>query len=100
MIKGFELLKTNHAGAMLLKSGLTTNYGVISVNDRKLLYFTGKGLREIWSPNLTSPEKERASSLRKIIEAEKNEENLKTSALKADGYIDEIDLDEIERVIF
>jgi hypothetical protein len=100
MIKGLELLKSNHAGAMLLKSGLTANYGVIRINNRKLLYFTGKGLREIWSPNLTAAEKEKASSLRKIIETENNDETLKASALRTDGYIDEIDLDDIERVIF
>jgi hypothetical protein len=91
MLEGLELLKKNHAGTMILKDGSTINYGVISIIDNKnLLYYTGKGLREIWSPNLSEEEK---------VVAEKFK-GMDKDDLKISGHVALISLDQIERVIF
>ena len=64
MNKNIELLKEGHAGVMLLKDGTKTNYGVISTFHDRVIYYNGKGLREIWDQNLTGKEREKAEQLK------------------------------------
>jgi len=94
-IQGFELLRFNHAGAMQLKDGRTVNYGVIRVTDNEVLYYTGKGLREMWKPNMNEEEKKRAEELKKISEGENGEQKLMDS-----GHITVTKFDDIARVMF
>lgn len=75
-IQGFELLRFNHAGAMQLKDGKTVNYGVIRLTDTEVVYYTGKGLREMWKPNMTEEEKKRAEELKRIGEEPNGEQKL------------------------
>ena len=58
-------IKENHAGVMTLNDGTKVNYGTIRVNQNmsKLIYYTGKGLREIFKPNMTEDEKHKAEEL-------------------------------------
>lgn len=83
-------LRTNHAGALVLDTGETINYGVIEVKDGKLKYYTGKGLREIWSPRMSEEQATQAAILK-----EKSEE-----ALIASQHIAVIPLERIVRVLF
>lgn len=94
-IQGIEFLQYNHAGAMLLKDGNTMNYGVIRIDDKEVVYYTGKGLWEMWKPTMTEEEKVRAEKLKKIGEEINGEEKLIAS-----GHIAVTPLDQIERVIF
>lgn len=94
-IQGFELLQLNHAGAMQLKNGRTVNYGVIKLTDNEVIYYTGKGLREIWKPNMTDEEKKLADQLKEIGEGENGRQKLIDS-----GHIAITKFDDIERVIF
>jgi hypothetical protein len=84
--KKLSLLKPNHAGAMRLKDGSTANYGVIRIERDSLVYYTGKGLREIW-------EHDRDSNSGLL--------NLKAELdLIRSKHINIIRLDDIDRVIF
>lgn len=86
-----KILKENHAGALILKDGTTINYGVIRIEGDNLIYYTGKGLRELWSPNLSFEERERV----KIYREEKNIQKLIEL-----NYVAITPLSEIERVLF
>ena len=59
-----------HAGIMTLKDGTTLNFGVIRItrNNRKLVFYTGKGLREMFKPDMTEEEKIKAEVLKKLDE--------------------------------
>ena len=59
-----------HAGVMTLKDGTQMNYGVIRVtqNLSKMIFYTGKGLREIFKPDMTEEEKIIAEQLKKLDE--------------------------------
>jgi hypothetical protein len=94
-IQGIELLRFNHAGAMQLKDGQTVNYGVIRVTENDVVYYTGKGLREMWKPTMTDEEKKIAEELKKIGESEGGEKKLIASK-----HIAITPLDSIVRVIF
>ncbi|MBA3986531.1 MAG: hypothetical protein H0X63_08180 [Flavobacteriales bacterium] len=94
-IQGIELLRFNHAGAMQLNDGHTVNYGVIRVNDNEVVYYTGKGLREMWKPTMTEEEKKLAGQLKQIGETEGGEQKLISSE-----HIAITSLDDIVRVIF
>ncbi|HMH31604.1 MAG TPA: hypothetical protein VK543_01170 [Puia sp.] len=94
-IQGLELLQFNHAGAMQLKNGSTVNYGVIRINDKEVVYYTGKGLREMWRPNMNAQEKIVSEKLRKIGELTDGEQELITS-----GHIAVTPLEQIIRVVF
>lgn len=83
-------LRPNHAGALVLDTGETINYGVIEVEHGRLKYYTGSGLREIWSPRM-SAEQEAAAAILK----EKSEEELIAS-----HHIAVIPLERIVRVLF
>lgn len=90
MNKKLELLQFNHAGAMILKNGITANYGVIRFDGDNLVYFTGRGLREIWAPNMTAAEK----AIADILKAKSEEE------LKVSGHIAVTPLKDIEQVLY
>ncbi|GAB4258181.1 MAG: hypothetical protein Kow0079_15410 [Vicingaceae bacterium] len=94
-IQGFELLRFNHAGAMQLKDGRIINYGVIRLTDNEVVYYTGKGLREIWKPNMNEEEKKRAEELKKIGEEENGEQRLIQTE-----HIAMTKFEDIARVIF
>jgi hypothetical protein len=94
-IQGFELLHFNHAGAMQLKDGRTVNYGVIRLTDAEVIYYTGKGLVEMWKPNMTEDEKKRAEELQRIKEEPDGEQKLISS-----GHIAVTKFVDIVRVVF
>jgi len=94
-IPGIQLLRFNHAGAMQLKDGTTLNYGVIRVTNNEVVYFTGKGLREMWKPSMTEEEKIVARKLKQINESPDGESQLILS-----GHIAVTPFDHIERVMF
>ena len=83
-------IKENHAGVMTLNDGTKANYGTIRVtqNMSKLIYYTGKGLRKIFLPDMTEDEKHRAEELKKLDE----------KTLMKLGHIDEILLSEIKEL--
>ncbi len=66
------LFKVNvgHAGVMTLKDGTKVNYGVKRItNDMQtMVYYTGKGLREMFKPNMNEEEKVIATELQKLDE--------------------------------
>lgn len=59
-----------HAGVMTLNDGTKMNYGVIRVtrNLSKMIFYTGKGLREMFKPDMTEKEKAIAAELKKLDE--------------------------------
>jgi hypothetical protein len=63
-------VREGHAGVMVLKDGTKMNYGVIRVtrNMSKMVYYTGKGLREMFKPDMNEEEKSRATELKKLDE--------------------------------
>jgi hypothetical protein len=83
-------IKENHAGTMILNDGTTINYGTIRVtqNMSKLIYYTGKGLREIYKPDMTDEAKQKAEELKKQDE----------KILMKSGHIAEILLSEIKEL--
>lgn len=83
-------IKENHVGVMTLNDGTEVNYGTIRVNQNmsKLIYYTGKGLREIFKPNMTEDEKHKAEELKK----------LDGKTLMKSGHIAEILLSEIKEL--
>ncbi len=93
-IQGLELLAFNHTGEMELKDGRIVNYGVIRRTEDVVAYYTGKGLREMWKPDMTEAEKTRADELKKIGEEKGEQELIRL------GYIEITKLDDIARVIF
>jgi len=76
-----------HAGVMTLKDGTQMNYGVIRIiqNLSKLIYYTGKGLREMFKPDMTEEEKKKADELKRLDE----------NTLMKMGYIDDMPLKDI-----
>ena len=63
-------VKENHAGIMTLIDGSVHNYGVIRItqNMNEMVYYTGKGLREIFKPNITNEEKQISEHLKTMTE--------------------------------
>lgn len=76
------------AGVMTLKDGTEMNYGVIRVtqNMTRMTFYTGKGLREMFKPDMTEEEKENAEQLKKLDE----------KTLMKLGHISEIPLTQIQ----
>ncbi|TND08265.1 MAG: hypothetical protein FD123_2407 [Bacteroidetes bacterium] len=60
----------NRAGVLLFCNGQLTNYGSIRVEQGNAIYYTGKGLREIWKPDMNEDEKKLAEELKKKPEHE------------------------------
>lgn len=73
----------------ILRTGEKINVGWIRFDGDYVVYYTGKGLREIWKPNMTAEEQERANMLKK-----KNE-----SELIHEGMIDRILISDIHDLI-
>lgn len=95
MLPGRELLRFNHAGAMLLKNGQTVNYGVIRIENEQLVYYTGRGLREMWQPTMTPEQRQHAQELQRIANDPHGEQTLINS-----GHIAITPLNQIERILF
>ena len=83
-------IKENHAGTMILNDGTKVNYGTIRVtqNMSKLIYYTVKGLREIYKPDMADEAKQKAKELKKQDE----------KMLMKSGNIAEILLSEIKEL--
>jgi len=64
------LVKEGHAGLMTLKNGTQMNYGVIRMtqNLSKMIFYTGKGLRELFKPDMNEDEKANAEQLKRLDE--------------------------------
>jgi hypothetical protein len=73
---------------MTLKDGTEMNYGVIRItqNLSKLIFYTGKGLREMYKPDMTEEEKTKANELKKLDE----------KTLMKMGYINEMAFSNIQ----
>lgn len=84
-IEAKKYLKKGHAGLMILKNGEVINYGVKDLDEDFLIYYTGKGLKEIWEK---STESEKQNLLHKS-----DEDLMKL------GYLDKISMTEIKRII-
>lgn len=89
-MQGFEILKSNHAGVMVLKDDTCINYGCIEVKDNKMIYYTQKALREIFKSYNTEE-----SEFIKELKIGKIEQRFIDS-----GYISIIYLNEISWVRF
>lgn len=63
-------IKEGHAGVMTLNDGTQMNYRVIRVtqNLKTLIFYTGKGLREMFKPDMNKEEKINAEQLKKLDE--------------------------------
>ena len=83
-------IKENYAGTMILNDGTKVNYGTIRVtqNMSKLIYYTGKGLKEIFKPDTTEEAKRKAEELKKLDEV----------TLMKSGHIAKILLSEIKEL--
>lgn len=56
------------ATIVTLLNGLTMNAGTIRVEDGYAVHYTGKGLREMFKPNMNQEEQKRANELQKMPE--------------------------------
>ncbi len=61
-------LKFNDTPILTLSDGSRINAGTIRIEDNHLVHYTGKGLREIWKPNMTEEEIKIAAELKKMSE--------------------------------
>lgn len=63
-------INEGHTGVMTLKDGAKMNYSVIRVtqNSSKMIFYNGKGLREMFKPDMTEKEKAKATELKKLDE--------------------------------
>lgn len=64
--RGLFMLKPNHAGALVLNTGETVNYGVVRVTDADLVYMTGDGMREALKRRCSEAELELAGMIRTV----------------------------------
>lgn len=64
------LYSENHAGVLLLQDGSRMNYGSIRVENGNAVFYTGMGLREIWSDHKKLADIEKAKVLKQKTEAE------------------------------
>jgi len=83
-------VKEGHAGVMTLKDGAKMNFGTIRVtqNLSKMIFYTGKGLREMFKPDMTEEESAIAAELKKLDE----------KTLMKSGHISEILLTRIKEM--
>lgn len=56
-------IKSNDTPILTLSDGSRINAGTIRVEDNHLVHYTGKGLREIFKPNMTEEEKKVSTDL-------------------------------------
>ena len=83
-------VKEGHAGVMTLKDGTTMNYGTIRVtrNMSKVIFYTGKGLRELFKSDMNEEEQANAEQLKKLDE----------KILIKMGYISEMPFSNIQKM--
>lgn len=81
--------KPGHAGVMTLINGERVNYGAIAERNGNLLYYTGKGLREI-HPNTPEALAKVSPELKAKADAEAWDD------LKLSGHVAEIPLSQIQ----
>lgn len=91
---GIDQLKPNKACSVELKDGSIISVGVIRVETDKLVYFNGKGLRDIWRQDLNDEEHSTALRLQKLLKEPDGEEQLKLM-----GYISVLPLAQLARVL-
>ena len=83
--KKLDLLQIHHSGCMLLTTeSESIDYDVISLDDNKVTYYTGKGIQEM------NESPERASEFKKFSMEE----------LISKGYVEITPISQIERIIF
>ncbi len=58
------------ARVAILKDGTEIDVGWIKFENEYVYYYTGKGLRLMWKPNMDEREKEKADKLKKLPESE------------------------------
>ena len=83
-------VKEGHAGIMTLNDGTQVNYGVkrVTQDATKMVYYTGKGLREMFKPDMNIEEQKIADQLK----------NLDEKALMKSGHIAEILLSDVKEL--
>ncbi len=83
-------VREGHAGVMTLKDGTQMNYGVIRIaqNMSKMVFYTGKGLSELFKPDMTEEEKANAEQLKKLDE----------KTLMKLGYVSEMQFSNIQTI--
>lgn len=91
---GLVRLKPNTAASVELKNGTVVSLGVIRIDADRLVYFTGKGLREMWGQNMNDEERLVAEQLQKTYKEPNGEEVLTRS-----GHIAVLPLAHIARVL-
>lgn len=64
------LYSENHAGVLQLYDGRRMNYGSIRVENGNAVFYTGMGLREIWTDHKEQADIEKAKALKQKTEAE------------------------------
>jgi hypothetical protein len=80
-----EKLKPGQARVLTLENGDKINAGVIRVEGSLLVFYTGKGLREMFKPDMSDEEKKKAEELKKLSE----------EALTKDKYISTLQISQI-----
>jgi hypothetical protein len=61
-------LKLNDTPILTLSDGSKINAGTIRIENNYLVHYTGKGLREIWKPEMDPEEREVAEELKRMSE--------------------------------
>lgn len=73
---------------MTLLDGTSHNYGAIEERDGNILYYTGKGLREVFRP-ITAEEIAAQPALQELVDRKAWDE------LKASGHVHEVPLSSV-----
>lgn len=75
------------ARVAILQNGQQINAGWIKFDGDYVVYYTGQGLREMWKPNMTAEERERAKNLKQKKEDELMKEGM-IARTKISDFID------------
>lgn len=84
-----EQIIEGQANIAVLKNGEKISVGWVSKEGEEVLYYTGKGLREIFKPNMTPEEKAKSQLLQKLGE----------EALINDGYMERRKISDFIRIL-
>jgi len=68
MEKKLDILLDGHAGVMKLRNGDYANYRVIRNEGDRFVYYTGRGIREIFTDTLSEDEELRKTRLNALDE--------------------------------
>jgi hypothetical protein len=63
-------IRLGEARVALLKNGQKMNVGWEKIDGNEVVYYTGKGLREMFKPNMSKEEQEKAAKLKLLSEEE------------------------------